>query len=745
MNVEQLPMEFAAQRETNDRPGMKPDGRLWLGLVLDHRTLFEALQDDWLRPAGESPGRTLGVRAFATESPQSSDSNRILVRLKFDPERLPRMPVYHHRAGEWSVSLLNPEEVNAQAVYWPGPLPTFAISELLVTSDEERSRLAGLARQVSNVPLPASPNILRPAEEVSIPQSSPPYKPLSGIGLPPEMDAVRGAMAMAMWAVPRVDPWLDLLCASLGRNQSKKLATLGEYLRSPWWVSPPWNQTPRLRSNVSPQERLWTSSMRAFQRARTGSLLIASELAHQVAIDASRDMPDLDVSKLNEWAQETIKVLRGEARLDLSDWKAGPVGKAIQLVLLRPDPVVFKKWKDDLPLLPPAVWWSAASLCGLLHGYRRLPTSFRGNAEQQRLFAILALSLLNAVPDAENWTALVKGKPEWHRQSSNIILSWSGTTFAQKPENTRGKWFAINLDDVTAKQAAEEICRSNGWACIGTNVTIPGGDIPFSGAVPEVIPAPQRRLTLHGPTKFILPLSTTFESSLDVQEFKRCIATEGATVPPPDTQRRMASSISEGIPGLVYISDFLTETQEAELVAVIDKGEWSRVLKRRVQHYGWRYDYKSRGIDAAMRLGPLPEWAMELAKRLKAEGLLPHLADQVIVNEYIGSQGIGKHIDCVPCFDDGVAMISLLESWEMIFREARKDRRARVPKLLERRSVAIMTGDVRYHWSHEIPARSTEPGGLQRHRRVSVTFRKVLDAELNLDPTPRRSRKRRSV
>lgn len=743
MSVEQLPMDFAAPRETNDSLGMKPNRRLWLGLVLDHRTLFEALQDDWLRPSGEAPGRTLGVRAFADEGTQSSDNHRILVRLKFDPERLPRMPVYHHRAGEWFVSRLNSEEVNAEAVYWPGPLPTFAISELLVTSDEERSRLAGLARQVSNVPLPASPSVLRPAEDSSIPQSSPPHKALSGIGLPPEMDAVRGAMAMAMWAVPRVDPWLDLLCTSLRRNQSKKLVALGEYLRSPWWVSPPWNQTPRPQSNASPQERLWISSMRAFQRARKGSSLMASEVANQVAADASRDMPDLDVSKLNDWVRETIKVLRGEARLDLSDWKADPVGKAIQLVLLRPDPLVFKKWKDDLPLLPPTVWWSAASLCGLLHGYRRLPTSFRGDAEQQRLFAILALCLLNAVPDAENWTDLVKGKPEWRRQSSNIVLSWSGTMFAQKPENTRGKWFAANLDDVTAKQAAEEICRSNGWTCIGTKVTIPGGDISFSGAVPEVISTPQRRITLHGPTEFILPLSATLESSLDIEEFRRCIATEGATIPPPDKQRRIASSMSEGIPGLIYISDFLTETQEAELVAVIDNGEWSRVLRRRVQHYGWRYDYKSRGIDASMRLGPLPEWAMALAKRLKAEGLLPHLADQVIVNEYIGSQGIGKHIDCVPCFDDGVAMISLLESWEMIFREARKGGSARVPKLLERRSVAIMTGDVRYHWSHEIPARSTEPSGLQRHRRVSVTFRKVLDAEL--DPKPRRSRKRQSV
>lgn len=744
MSVEQLPMDFAAQRETNDSLGMKPNGRLWLGLALDHRTLFEALQDDWLRPSGEASGRTLGVRAFANEGTQSSDSHRILVRLKFDLERLPWIPVHHYRAGEWSISPVNSQELNDQAIYWPGPLPTFAISELLVGSDEEHSRLAGLARQVSNVPLPVSPTVLRLTENASLPQSSPPREPLGGIGLPPEMDAIRGAMAMAIWAVPRADPWLDLLCTSLGSNQAEKLIKFGEYLRSPWWVSPPWMQTARLQPDASLQERLWISAMRAFKGARTGSLVMATDLVQQIAANTSRNMPDVDVSQLDEWAQETIKVLRGETKLDLRNWKAGPVGKAIQLVLLRPDPYVFRKWKDDLPSLPPAVWWSAASLCGLLHGYRHLPTSFRGDVEQQRLFAIHALRLLGVAPDAENWSALVKGAPEWRRRSGNIILSWSGTIFAQKPENARGRWFTADLDNITAQRSAEEISRSNGWSCIKTRVTIPEGDIPFSGAVPKVISNPQRHLTLTGLTEFILPLSASFEPVLDAQEFRRCVVTEGATIPfPPEIQRQIASSRSEDIPGLIYIPDFLTEAQELELLAVIDNSDWSRVLKRRVQHYGWRYEYKSRGIDASMRLGPLPEWAMALAKRLKAEGLLPHLADQVIVNEYIGSQGIGKHIDCVPCFDDGVAMISLLESWEMIFREARKGGRARVPKLLERRSVAIMTGDVRYHWSHEIPARSTEPSGLQRHRRVSVTFRKVLDTEL--DPKPRRSRKRRSV
>src|SRR5438309_2089665 len=111
-----------------------------------------------------------------------------------------------------------------------------------------------------------------------------------------------------------------------------------------------------------------------------------------------------------------------------------------------------------------------------------------------------------------------------------------------------------------------------------------------------------------------------------------------------------------------------------------------------------------------MRLGPLPEWAAKLALRLRDQGLLPHTPDQVIVNEYVRNQGISKHIDCVPCFSDGIAMISLLESWEMVFRD--RGGRVRVAKRLDRRSATIMTGPARYEWSHEIPARYKEPDGL---------------------------------
>jgi alkylated DNA repair dioxygenase AlkB len=224
-----------------------------------------------------------------------------------------------------------------------------------------------------------------------------------------------------------------------------------------------------------------------------------------------------------------------------------------------------------------------------------------------------------------------------------------------------------------------------------------------------------------------LPPDAVYEDVLDLKEFLRCIATEGAAnIPgPPVFKREVRVAEETAVPGLLYVRDFLNESEEAELVENIDRGEWRPDLQRRVQHYGWRYDYKSRRVDSSMRLGPLPPWAARLSERLFGQGVLPHLADQVIVNEYVEKQGISKHIDCPECFADGIAMVSLLESWEMLFKEqsGKKQKRAQI---LGRRSVAIIGGDARYKWAHEIPKRLEEPTGLKRRRRISVTLRKVI-------------------
>lgn len=180
------------------------------------------------------------------------------------------------------------------------------------------------------------------------------------------------------------------------------------------------------------------------------------------------------------------------------------------------------------------------------------------------------------------------------------------------------------------------------------------------------------------------------------------------------------------VPGLTYRPDFLDAAEEAELIAIIDRQPWITELKRRVQHYGYRYDYKRRAVDEAMRLGPLPDWLGGLLDRVSAEGGLAQRPDQVIVNEYEPGQGIAPHIDCVPCFAEDIASVSLGSGCAMTFRQARSD--CSTELYLAPRSLLVLRGDARYKWRHGIPARLSDLVGtsrIPRGRRISLTFRTI--------------------
>ena len=61
--------------------------------------------------------------------------------------------------------------------------------------------------------------------------------------------------------------------------------------------------------------------------------------------------------------------------------------------------------------------------------------------------------------------------------------------------------------------------------------------------------------------------------------------------------------------GLEYHSDFLAASDEELLLARIDSFEWLTDLSRRVQHFGYKYDYSSRSLDETARIGPLARMA----------------------------------------------------------------------------------------------------------------------------------------
>jgi len=181
------------------------------------------------------------------------------------------------------------------------------------------------------------------------------------------------------------------------------------------------------------------------------------------------------------------------------------------------------------------------------------------------------------------------------------------------------------------------------------------------------------------------------------------------------------------IPGLSYIPDFIDAQTEKSLICSIDEHPWITDLKRRVQHYGYRYDYKARNVTPNLRLGDIPGWLMPSCERLKNENLFQRIPDQVIINEYQPGQGIAPHIDCIPCFGDTVASLSLGSSCVMNFIHSKtKQTKA---QLLEPRSLVVLSNEARYEWQHGIALRKTDKHHdetILRNRRLSLTFRTVI-------------------
>jgi alkylated DNA repair dioxygenase AlkB len=180
------------------------------------------------------------------------------------------------------------------------------------------------------------------------------------------------------------------------------------------------------------------------------------------------------------------------------------------------------------------------------------------------------------------------------------------------------------------------------------------------------------------------------------------------------------------IAGLSYQRGYLNIVEQQELITLVDQQPWLTDLKRRVQQYGYRYDYARHLAGSGSYLGPLPTWAAILALRLHRDSHIGQMPDQVIVNEYLPGQGISSHIDCVPCFGDTVLALSLGSSCVMIF--THRKTKEQVELLLGPGSLLVMRGEARYEWKHGIPARkadSYEGCTILRGRRLSLTLRTV--------------------
>lgn len=247
------------------------------------------------------------------------------------------------------------------------------------------------------------------------------------------------------------------------------------------------------------------------------------------------------------------------------------------------------------------------------------------------------------------------------------------------------------------------------------------------------------------------------------------------------------------IPGLVVIPNFLTPDHEAHLIELLlghsesndpieletsteeslsphgeqerrtkisltPSANWISLSKRRVQHYGYAFNYNINNVEPQQFLGPLPDFAQKVVEKLNTEILPSNISDrdvkgvndggefglefetirrslsfkewspdQLTINEYRPGQGIPHHIDTHSAFEEMIVSVSIMGDTVMEF--CHPDGKIGRKKIyLPRRSLLALTGDARYLWTHGITPRTTDDvHGKPRHRstRISLTFRTI--------------------
>ena len=249
---------------------------------------------------------------------------------------------------------------------------------------------------------------------------------------------------------------------------------------------------------------------------------------------------------------------------------------------------------------------------------------------------------------------------------------------------------------------------------------------------------------------------------------------------------------SEHFPaGLTVVHDIITEAEEAAVVETLQTAAWTELAKRKVVHYGHRFDYGTNaaasvgddgaevagpndGRSGSTRVEPFPPFCEWLIPRLVNGGVaspgggaadgaagadagpaekepvaacepldggggeaqttsrMKAWPDQLTVNEYVPGGGIPPHVDTHSAFCESIASVSLGSDVLMEFCPVDGDRETeKVCVRLPRRSLLVLNGSSRYAFTHMIATRKSDwvDGALQpRAVRTSLTFRSVQRA-----------------
>jgi alkylated DNA repair dioxygenase AlkB len=187
-----------------------------------------------------------------------------------------------------------------------------------------------------------------------------------------------------------------------------------------------------------------------------------------------------------------------------------------------------------------------------------------------------------------------------------------------------------------------------------------------------------------------------------------------------------ATAATPSVPrGLTYHAGAVSLELSKEILTWLKgNAEWFPVSAganaRKVVHYGYAYDYRSGSVKK--QAPPFPEIIERLCALIAEHVELPtgYAFDQCIINKYLPGQGIGAHTDH-SSYGDVIACFTIGSGAEMEFVRAFDSYKL----FVEGRSLYVMSGESRRHWTHSMRGRLTDPAHGKRGVRYSLTFRSV--------------------
>lgn len=185
------------------------------------------------------------------------------------------------------------------------------------------------------------------------------------------------------------------------------------------------------------------------------------------------------------------------------------------------------------------------------------------------------------------------------------------------------------------------------------------------------------------------------------------------------------------VPGLYYFENVLSDEECKQIIEDLDKKIWTPLSNssnsRKVQHYGYLYDYKGYSVTKAPE--DIPIFLEDCKNKLtilntENTGLKEYIFNQCIVNNYEPGQAISRHID-LKTFGKVIGCYTLGSGATMRFAKGSVTKDIYVKP----GSLYLMSGDARYLWTHEMISKKKdilEDGNtIERKRRISITFRNV--------------------